>query len=240
MEYEIIGEKGNYREPSVPDNKPTWHYTAVRVDYQFPPNIPYEILEDLYLPKEDATLGSQNSRNNEDDSFIHALEDESMFLTKNIAMTEATANQRLNWTLLPPPYRPRGYIKMWDAENNLIGIQGVEVRAGYWYYYSTGITSSGGNYECNNTFRYAVQYYLDWEKYHFAIERDNGYQVAAYWGLDQKADWNLVISRDTDEEQWKYGEMYRAAYKLYYGYIVEMNRPPENCPVCDQMDIQLE
>ena len=42
VEYEITGE-GMYRDPAVSENQPTYQYTAVRIDYQFPPNIPYEI-----------------------------------------------------------------------------------------------------------------------------------------------------------------------------------------------------
>ncbi|MDI9356206.1 MAG: hypothetical protein QM536_04155, partial [Chitinophagaceae bacterium] len=233
VEYEITGE-GMYRDPAVSENQPTYQYTAVRIDYQFPPNIPYEILEELYLPKEDGTLGSQNSRNNGDDSFIDDLVKESMLLTKNITENEAQANQRTNWSR----YRPAGIIKMYNALGNLIGIEGVVVRAGYWYDYSRGTTDINGNYSCDGTFLFNVRYYIDWERYHFAVEAPNG-DGAHYWGPDQRGNWNLYLNDLYDIDQWKYAEMFSAGYLYYYKDIYGLERPAQNCSLCDQLDIQL-
>ncbi len=48
LDYEIIEEGGWYHDPSIPDDRPTWQYTVVPPNFEFP-NIHYEILEELVL-----------------------------------------------------------------------------------------------------------------------------------------------------------------------------------------------
>ena len=167
-------------------------------------------------------------------SFIDDLVKESMLLTKNITENEAQANQRTNWSR----YRPAGIIKMYNALGNLIGIEGVVVRAGYWYDYSRGTTDINGNYSCDGTFLFNVRYYIDWERYHFAVEASNG-DGAHYWGPDQRGNWNLYLNYLYDIDQWKYAEMFSAGYLYYYKDIYGLERPAQNCSLCDQLDIQL-
>lgn len=55
IDYEII-QQGTYHDPLIPDSLPTFQYTSVPLNYQIPNEIEYEILEELYLPKEDSLL----------------------------------------------------------------------------------------------------------------------------------------------------------------------------------------
>lgn len=51
LDNEITSYSGSYRDPSVAPGVPTFQYAAVPIGYQLP-NVPYQKLEDLYLPNE--------------------------------------------------------------------------------------------------------------------------------------------------------------------------------------------
>ena len=51
LDNEITSYSGSYRDPSVAPGIPTFQYAAVPIGYQLP-NVPYQKLEDLYLPNE--------------------------------------------------------------------------------------------------------------------------------------------------------------------------------------------
>ena len=49
-------ENDSYRDRSLPLETPSPLYTVVDDDYAFPSSIPYEIIEELYMPDEDRTI----------------------------------------------------------------------------------------------------------------------------------------------------------------------------------------
>jgi hypothetical protein len=55
IDYEILHE-GTYHDPTVSDSLPTYQYTSIPISYTIPNGIEYEILEELYLPREDSLL----------------------------------------------------------------------------------------------------------------------------------------------------------------------------------------
>jgi hypothetical protein len=61
LDYQIPEGLTSYHDKSIPRNKPTFQYCAVPVDYDFPYDIEYEILEQLYLPDEDIRANSREN-----------------------------------------------------------------------------------------------------------------------------------------------------------------------------------
>ena len=52
MDYEIVREGDWYHDPGIPEGEITWQYAAVPVDFAFPKDIPYEILDSCIIPDE--------------------------------------------------------------------------------------------------------------------------------------------------------------------------------------------
>jgi hypothetical protein len=50
-----------YVDPTIQEGELGWYYTGVEVDFAFPYSIPYEILEECYVPAEDETVYSQGA-----------------------------------------------------------------------------------------------------------------------------------------------------------------------------------
>ena len=55
MDYEILREGDYYHDPSVDEDKITWQYAVVSPSFQFPEGIPYEVLDECYIPNEAVT-----------------------------------------------------------------------------------------------------------------------------------------------------------------------------------------
>jgi hypothetical protein len=75
IDYEIEQAGDFYHDPAIPDTLPTYQYTAIPADYVAPEGIPFEVLEELYLPREDTTLAEPDGRiSNEAEQLIDELE----------------------------------------------------------------------------------------------------------------------------------------------------------------------
>ncbi len=209
LDYVQIEGSGAYHDPAVPEGQPTYQYASVKVDYSFP-NVPYQILENLYIPEEDQIL--YQSHENLIDSLVY----ESLRLTNNLG-DEMRGDH----------WQPKGNIKLRDEdldENESIPLEGVKVRARRLMTTYTGITNRDGHFECDGTFKYKANYSIKWERYDFEI-RDSWLGTATYNGPYKKGDWNLD---DTIGVQKFYGTIFKAAHHYYYKDIKGLRRPPQN------------
>ena len=51
-----LPEDAVYQDPTIPEGSFTWLYTTVKPDFAFPKEIPYEVIEECYIPAEDETI----------------------------------------------------------------------------------------------------------------------------------------------------------------------------------------
>ena len=58
LDREILVDGDYYHDPSVPEGRITWQYAVVPPDFQFPPEIRREIIEDCYIPDDDGETRS--------------------------------------------------------------------------------------------------------------------------------------------------------------------------------------
>ncbi|MHB0756946.1 hypothetical protein [Polaribacter sp. M15] len=233
MDYEISEEGDFYQDPEIPDELPTYQYTSVEVDKELP-NVPYEILANLYIPydenedndiEDENTLSKSTSQLNEK-NILGILEEEALRITGNLEKEENSTTLQRCWFCRPSKWQPKGKITLWDTTlGRYIGVEGVKVRAGRWFKWRTAITKADGSYAFAARFRRSVRYKMDWERYDFAL-RSGFWASAQYRGPYKKGDWNWQI-RNGDRHQY-YGTIFRAAHHYYYKDIKGLRRPPKN------------
>jgi hypothetical protein len=213
LDYEVLEGSTTYQDPSVPEGEPTFQYASVKVDYIFP-SVDYEILEELYIPEEEAET------RNLDEGFVDALVDEALRITNNLSKEELDNPQtrRSKW-------RPAGTMKVWDDNfGTYVPIKHLKVKARRWFTTYTGITNSNGYYSCNGRFRRDANYSLQFERYDFEI-RDAWLSTANINGPKKRGNWNLNMYNDK-KEFW--ATIFRATSHYYYDDIHGLRRPPQN------------
>lgn len=233
MDYEISEEGDFYQDPEIPDELPTYQYTSVEVDKELP-NVPYEILANLYIPydenedndiEDENTLSKSTSQLNEK-NILGILEEEALRITGNLEKEEDNTTLQKCWFCRPSKWQPKGEITLWDTTlGRYIGVEGVKVRAGRWFKWRTAITKADGSYAFAARFRRSVRYKMDWERYDFAL-RSGFWASAQYRGPYKKGDWNWQI-RNGDRHQY-YGTIFQAAYDFYYGNRFGLKSPKRN------------
>lgn len=224
FDYEIEEEGEFYHDPSLPDTVPTYQYASVPVDFAFPPDIPYEILEELYLPEEDENLDRTNGRLSEEaETLVSRLELQSLQLTGNLDEEEKTNEGARTNGWLPDKWYPSGFILVFDNRvNDYIPLVGAKVKVRRWFKIRYTLTNRRGHYEIDDGFRYAVNYSIPWERGKFDI-RSGTFGQAYFNGPKKKGSWNLKISQNG--MSFHYAHVFRAAWTYNYGDAGGLRRP---------------
>ncbi|RZK40757.1 MAG: hypothetical protein EOO90_13695 [Pedobacter sp.] len=235
LDAEVNQYKGNYRDPSLPANVPTYQYASVPVKYVLP-NVPYVKLAELFLPHE-TSLSKRVSIYGADSSTYsvstNALEDESICFQNN-QFFEPVECEEINYGggspgsgngpgAPPGEWRPSGRITMTDDSLGTIGVEGLKVRARRWFTTYTGITDANGYYYVDGTYTRPANYWMDFERYQFSVNDHSG-GPRVIDDIKQKGPWNLHL---TDYDRFC-ATIFRAAFHYYYKDIQGLNRPPEN------------
>lgn len=147
VDYEILREGDYYHDPAVGEQKITWQYAVVPVDFRFPSGIKYEILEDCYIS---SSVGSKSSSVD-----WAAVEAESFRLTGN-------------GDLLAPGTKggeeqPSGYITITDPSaygGQPVGVAGVQVTCNVFVKFSSAYTDERGFYRIPRSFSANPRYRL--------------------------------------------------------------------------------
>ena len=114
--------------PKLPEGKFPEYYVAIPINKAMPSNVPYEILEELYIPEEDATFNKKTGisnkgytqkgaiSNNED--LLRHLLNEAYSLTGNeddlLEEPNAETQAQAKW-IFGSRWWPSGTLKIWDA-----------------------------------------------------------------------------------------------------------------------------
>ncbi len=236
---------GSYRDPGLPLGVPTYQYAAVRVSQQLP-NVPYEKLEELFLPVEQASGGLITlSENNQSIYAVSArmLASESECSEGETGGGDNGGGQHEeqmptddDWYCGPggpgtgDPYddgynfRAHGRITAVDNTLGTVGLEGLRVRAYRWFTTYNGFTDANGYYAVDGTFTNPPNYWMDFERYEFSVNDGSG-GPREIGGPQIRAAWDLHF---TDGQDKFCSEIFRAAYHYYYKDIQGLNRPPEN------------
>ena len=116
LDYEIMVEGDYYHDPSIPEGNPTWLYTTVAPDYEFP-DVEYEILETCYIPQEVSVKSSSSDTFSPED-----LEREAYRLAGLDSMW-------IDGPLTRAAEYPSGKFTVYDTETQeYVPVKGVKIR----------------------------------------------------------------------------------------------------------------
>lgn len=109
-----LPEDAVYQDPTIPEGSFTWLYTTVKPDFAFPKEIPYEVIEECYIPAEDETISPTRG------GIINV--EEAAFLSLGYPLEEQepeTRGKRI----------PEGTIRVYDDyAGAFVPVKGVKIR----------------------------------------------------------------------------------------------------------------
>lgn len=227
LDYDILQEGDYYHDPSIPDSMPTWQYTTVDVDFDFP-DIQYEILEECYIPEYDDDEDTETRSAN--DNFMYALEvaaiDNAGLPEKYQVAPETRA--------LGVGKKPSGKVTM---ENDCTGkydpVKGITVRCHYLVNISNATTDKNGHYEIGHKYVCKPHYALVYKNIKdFTIWGNWSFVAAAQHSLGYHSKTGYDKEIDKEEEEWKWAVINNAAYDYYnMCYNEGILDPPSNLKI---------
>lgn len=227
FEVEVIGHY--YHDPNIPDSLPTYQYTVVKPDFEFP-NIQHEVLAELFLPEEYEN-DDENSGGRISNDFLEELEYEALRITGNLDEDESSSNGRVaasKWT-------PSGRVTVREvigttATANLLPVVNVKVKVKGWFYLSDTYTDTQGNYRLKSTKRkvdYKIEFesdrvkitnWIGWSRNHNGPNnRTSGWSPSFDWDDASGVRWN---------ESWVNATLLNAAYECR----IQVNRKGMQTP----------
>ena len=210
LDVELIGEGGDYRDPSLPIDVPTYQYVCVPADYELP-NVEYEVLDEIYYQE------SGESTRNSDGLSWEELEEKAYELVGETAEKESVRSSK---------WRAGGYLYYNDnATNRTEPLTGVKVRMRYHIITYEACTDLNGYFESPESKRGDCKYSIEWKRAEFKIRPNTGLSTADYVIQENESRVNKVISRADNVTQWFYASIFRAAHFCYYADLHGLIRP---------------
>ncbi len=231
IDYAKVVDGGWYRQPGLPDSVPTPQYTAVRAKYQFAAQVPYLIIENLYLPEEDTQLMGTNLRG--DYTYLFHLLNEAYTIASG-SNTNTIGSTTTEYFIPATPYTfdeyggsgsagPNGRIQIFDTRlNRNIAMEGVKITANRWFTTHKAYTNADGDYWLDGSFDRVADYAITFERKGFTIAR-NRFQRARIRRSDIADNhWSHTIVDGYDR---LHGHMFRGAYRYYFKDNGGLSRP---------------
>ena len=151
VDYRIVREGDYYHDPSVPEGAITWQYAVVGKDFDFPDDIPYEVLDECYLSENDPVTRAESGLDWE------AVEREAFRLTGNGDLYVGPG------TRMEGDEFPTGRITVEDPDafgGKPYGVAGVMVCCNSFVKFATGYTDRDGYYQLSKKFSTTPRYRL--------------------------------------------------------------------------------
>lgn len=214
LDYEIIRGGNEYRDPAQDKGDYAWQYASVRVSQRFDQRITHQKLAELYIPEEDPLFSK-----GQNEEYLDALLDEAYKLTKNYQDTLKIEMGKVQ----KKSYHPGGKIQIFDTRlNQLIGLEGVDMRARRWFTTRHARTDFWGNYRMAGTFKRPCNYSLWFSQSDFTVKKHLIALTAWINGPKINEDWDYDILNGHDRFL---GHIFRAALRYHYGFIDGLKRP---------------
>lgn len=151
LDYRILREGDWYHDPSLPEDCITWQYGVVPVDFEFPPSVRYERLDDCYLPDNDPATKADGIDWAEVEREAYRLTGNGDMLPETRGGGEAAKN-----------YIPEGRIAIMDPDfsDEPVGVKGVMVCCNSFVKIATCYTDESGYYRFSKSYNTDVRYRL--------------------------------------------------------------------------------
>ena len=208
LDFEILEPGQYYHEAGIPENNPSWKYTAVPIDYVFPA-VRYQVPAELYLPDTDRD-GDESSELNE---FLDDLEDEALRLTGNLDEEEGdelSRHRRRRWN-------PSGQILVRNTFDNVYdGVEHAKARVRRWFTIKTAYTNRNGNFFIAHRFRRSVNYSVKYACNHVRVKGFGFWRLGPSLlnGPSMKARW--VYRSNQGSRSYLWGTIFNATHDYHY------------------------
>ncbi|MDR2586607.1 MAG: hypothetical protein LBC84_10405 [Prevotellaceae bacterium] len=216
-----IGEGEVYVDPTIPEGKPTWLYTTVKPNFEFPKEITYQVLEPCYIPPDDPPILLTRSG-----STFH-LENEA-FKRVGYSIDQSIYPQTRSGSI------PSGVIRVLDNSldpNQYVPVQGVKIRCHTIVKWATAFTDHQGYYSIDRNFLIGPHYAI-------VFENNRGFDIWDGWVHITKATYNMGChsknghSRDipTHCNSWQWAVVNNSGYE-YHQMCDETGITPPPSPI---------
>ncbi|HOF15934.1 MAG TPA: hypothetical protein PLP76_03470 [Bacteroidales bacterium] len=213
LDYEIEQRGLYYHDPTISEDECTWLYTVVPINFSFPTNIPYQILDSCIIPEENTPYYYYHDKMEEKSCWLFQpdlMEDDEQKST-NKATPEGTINVLRN--------------------NNWTGVEKTKVRVNNFVKIASGWTTESGYYIVNKSF------YVKKVDYTVVFENQLGFKIWGNWGFINPATYNIgKYSKNGCNKYfnytsvgWNWATINNAVYKYFqYCSSKSITRPPSD------------
>jgi len=210
VDYSIVQDGDYYHDPSLSSDSITWQYAVVPLDFTFPEDIKYEILQDCFLsdhaPSTKANLGID----------WDAVEREAFRLTGNEDLICVDA-----LTKASEKVQPSGRITIIDPDADLgqpVGLSGVKVVCNVFVNISSTYTDRDGYYTIPKKFTSNLRYRLMFQNQKGFTIGFNAILVPASvstLGKNPPSGVNFTVDSSSDRKLFCRSVVNNAAYDYY-------------------------
>lgn len=207
LDYDIAVEGDWYHDPEVPENSVTWQYAVVPVDFEFPDDIAYEIIDECYIVNSSATRS--------DGIDWEAVEREAYRITGNEDRIEDVMTKASN------KVTPSGRITIVDDKANggkPFGVAGVKVSCNSFVKFDSSYTDRDGYYTMSKKFSAKLRYRL-------VFQNTMGFSIGlnlilvpasvSTLGKSSPSGVNVTVTDESDEKLFRRCVVNNAAYDYY-------------------------
>jgi len=210
VDYSIVQDGDYYHDPSVSSDKITWQYAVVPLDFDFPEDIQYEVLQSCFLS--DHVQSTKATEGIDWD----AVEREAFRLTGNEGMICADA-----LTKASEKVQPSGRITIVDPDANggqPVGLSGVKVVCNVFVNISSTYTDRDGYYTIPKKFTSNLRYRLMFQNQKGFTIGFNAILVPASvstLGKNPPSGINFTVDSSSDRKLFCRSVVNNAAYDYY-------------------------
>ncbi len=229
MDYEILQEGDWYHDPAVPEDRITWQYAVVKPDFDFPQDIPYELLDKCYIPVEESGTKA-------DALDWAAVERESFRLTGNPVLPADAGASRSVQTKAKDSATPSGCITIVDEAlgGTPEGVRGVRVSCNSFVKTAYAYTDAEGRYTMTRSFSSKPRYRLVFKnKYGFTLGMNKILVPASVstLGTGEAGGLDVNVGSDSDRRLFARCVVNNAGYDYFQACEAErpgIKPPPSN------------
>ncbi len=232
LDYEIEEEGDYYQDPTIVEGDGTWLYTVVPVGYHFP-EMQHELLEECFIPDEEAA--EENSKSTNKSNFLADLETEAMRITGNLSEEELTEIENSKSWWRPSKKYPKGTIQVEDVvggsgNSNFQGIRRVKVRTHRIVKISRDWTDKDGIYNISRGYRRNVHYSIIFENQTgFKVWGNRAMFAPARYSMGWQSKYGHSRNFSNNSKAWLWSTINNAAddYRIKCGAF-RITPPPNN------------
>ena len=214
LEFEISQSGCLYRDKSLADSA-FWQFGVIPLNYILPNELQVDTIYEVFIPNESPQyVGNEY--------FFDQLERISYNICGYYKETEEYAQNTSKASL---SWYPSATLRVWDdAYSAYVPLQGVRVKAHRGTYTARMVTDANGHCVASNSYKYLVEYSLDWYRDDWrivsGINNDNTFMTGPFcrsaWVLDINNNYGADLMRAT---------IHRAAIQARFGSLWSIHSP---------------